>query len=547
MKQFFFAIISSLIVLGGCKISCNDEVDRSNFPPITPYWALGHIVWEDNINTQEGADSLINGYIDHNIPVDGIIIDSPWELHYNDFVWDPQKYPQPDSMLKSFMSKDVKTLLWMTGNVNKTAVDIPNQKSPDFDSAIEKGYVITVNDSAIFPWWKGDGIFIDYTNPDAVRWWNRLLDKVFKYGVYGWKVDNFRLPHGVDSLESSIGTLSERDFKKYYYNCMYDYTVNRNPEGIILARPYSHQGGYNATVSKLSVGWSGDFTGDWNGMKLQINNIYKSAEMGYGALACEIGGFSGTASNKEQLIRYSQFASMVATMDNGGANRPFANHLPWFHGEDIADIYRGLINLHRAIRPYIFSNLVESHLKGIHLINTTSDEQKSHKLGNDLFVKTITSDSNRVSFKLIMKGIWHDAWSGEKYSGGISVSKSYPLSEFPLFVREGAVIPLDLENKYEPCLNKYSSKTVILIYGSSDYEMVYHKPVGEGVDYEDISINCNKGKVTIESESEHDYVFIIKRAGTPLLSKGNCDCAFDILADAKVILRKGKNISFKIE
>ena len=43
-------------------------------PPITPYWAFGHIVWEDSINTSAGARQLVNGYLEHDIPVDGIII-----------------------------------------------------------------------------------------------------------------------------------------------------------------------------------------------------------------------------------------------------------------------------------------------------------------------------------------------------------------------------------------------------------------------------------------------------------------------------------------
>ena len=47
-------------------------------PPITPAWALGHIVWEDSLNTTAGAEQLVNGYLQRNIPVDAVIIDSPW-------------------------------------------------------------------------------------------------------------------------------------------------------------------------------------------------------------------------------------------------------------------------------------------------------------------------------------------------------------------------------------------------------------------------------------------------------------------------------------
>ena len=49
-------------------------------PPITPAWALGHIVWEDSLNNETGAKSIVDGYLDRNIPVDAVIIDSPWSF-----------------------------------------------------------------------------------------------------------------------------------------------------------------------------------------------------------------------------------------------------------------------------------------------------------------------------------------------------------------------------------------------------------------------------------------------------------------------------------
>ncbi len=544
-KVNLFTTIITLSLLMGC-LTLSNQSDKE-LPPITPYWALGHIVWEDNVNTQAGADSLIKGYITHNIPVDGIIIDSPWELHYNDFVWDPEKYSNPDSMLSTFISKDIHTILWMTGNINITAIDIPNQKSPDFDFAVNSKYVITVNDSAVFPWWKGDGVFIDFTNPLAVEWWNTKLDNVFKKGIYGWKVDNFRLPEGVDSLESSIGVLSERDFKRYYYDRMYNYTVSKNPEGIIFARPYSHQGGFNASISKLSVGWCGDFTGDWAGMKLQISNIYKSAEAGYGALACEIGGYSGAASSKKQLLRYAQFASMVTTMDNGGVNGAFENHLPWFHDDETTLIYRNTVLRHRAIRPYIFSALVNAGQEKGNLINSVSFKQESHKMGEDLFFKTVTSDTGLVSFRLPDDRVWYEWQTGDKFMPGDSVNKEYQIGQLPLFIRSGAVIPLDLKGTDCPGSAGFKDAVVILIYSPENRIITYHYPVGSGKDYLDINIKTTKeGEVSVSSTKDMNYVFIVKEGGEPVEKVMNKECGFDVLSDSEIIQKKGKKFSFKV-
>lgn len=119
---------------------------------------------------------------------------------------------------------------------------------------IGKGFPL---DGQIYHWWKGDGVHLDFTNQEAVRWWFKQLDK---------------------------GIMSQVDFRPYYYNAMYDYTRMKSDEGIIMARPFSHQGGFAASVAKLNMGWCGD------------------------------------RSDKEQFTRYFQAGCTTACIINGGEN-----------------------------------------------------------------------------------------------------------------------------------------------------------------------------------------------------------------------------------
>jgi alpha-glucosidase (family GH31 glycosyl hydrolase) len=186
-KNFLLLILPFVIVLGFI-VSCSKvQEPAQNTPPVTPKWALGHIVWEDSINTQDAALGLIEQYKKHNIPVDGIIIDSPWSQSYNDFNWDKARYPKPLEMIDQFKKENIKVILWLTGCINSSARDVPVQKDPDYDFAKEKGYVVNNGKESV--WWKGPGMHLDFTNKEAVKWWNKKLDKVFVDGVYGWKVD----------------------------------------------------------------------------------------------------------------------------------------------------------------------------------------------------------------------------------------------------------------------------------------------------------------------------------------------------------------------
>ncbi|MCD8292779.1 MAG: hypothetical protein LUC23_03335 [Prevotellaceae bacterium] len=479
-------------------------------PPVTPAWAFGHIAWEDSINTSGAAIALVDGYLQRNIPVGAVIIDSPWSTGYNDFNWDTRRYPDPVGMINHFKDENVKVLLWLTGAVNIEGKDTPLQKCEVYDEVVAKGYA--VNNGEPHNWWKGKGVHIDFTNKEATEWWYKQLDKVFIDGVYGWKVDQGEYFFG-DFIDTSIGKLSNEQFRPYYYKAMFDYTVGRNPAGIIIARPYSHQGGYYAGLDKVPLGWCGDFMGDWHGLKLQIQNIYISAKRGYGAPGCEVGGFYVSRASKEQFVRYAQFGAMTACMINGGENGAFTNHLPWWHGEDVADIYRYCVKLHYELVPYLFSTVVDAHLRGGSLIKNASFEEESHQLGDCLFTKAITSENNSVAFHLPADGEWFDFFSGRRYAAGSLVEETYPLERFPLFVKAGAILPLCITDDVTGLGDaSMSGRQVVVVYPNGNTSRLLHLPTGEGVEYEDclVGYDENIGELRVDAAAARPFTFILK-------------------------------------
>ena len=445
---------------------------------LVPAWSLGHIIWEDSINTEQGAQRLYDEYAAHQIPVDGIIIDSPWTVSYNDFNWDRQRYPHAEQMIRTFNNNGVKVILWLTGCVNTVCKDTPKQKAANYDEAYRLRFGI--NDNTPSKWWKGKGLMTDFTNPKAREWWYTQLDKVFTDGVYGFKVDQGEIYFG-DTVNTSVGRMTNREFRKYYYDAISDYVRMRKPEGITIGRPYSHQGGFHSTPEKMIIGWCGDFGGDWKGLKLQIDNIYRSAQAGFGAVGCEVAGFMGAKATRLDFIRYTQFGAMTACMINGGENGAFSSHLPWYHGDDISEIYRQCVVLHNQLRPYMFSVLVDAHLHGGGLLRRTSLEQESHLLGNDIFTKAITNPEGKAVFTLPEDGEWVDYFSGESYLGGTQLTKTYPIDRFPLFIRKGAIIPLAKD-----------SGIVYLVCPKGTTTRKFYLPTGDGTDYEECDVSYSE-------------------------------------------------------
>jgi alpha-glucosidase (family GH31 glycosyl hydrolase) len=539
-KVFSFCIVFFFI-----QLSLSAQTKKN--PPITPRWALEHIVWEDSANNQIASERLVNSYLEHKMPVGAIIIDSPWSTAYNNFEWDTRRYPNSTKMIQGFDKQHVKTILWLTGCVNSTGKDVPIQKDPSFDEVVAKNYA--VNNGKTSKWWKGEGLHIDFTNPAAVKWWNAQLDKILIKGVCGFKVDQGEVFFG-DTIKTSIGTLTNVQFRPYYYNSMFQYITNRKAEGAIVGRPFSHQGGIEASVDQLSFGWCGDFEGSWGGLKLQISNIYKSAEFGYGAPGCEVGGFWKARSSKNELIRYAQFGAMTATMINGGENGAFTNHLPWYHDEETASCYRQAVWLHSQLIPYIFSSIVEAHQSGGSLIKNMSYTQESHTLGNDIFTKAITSSTNLVSFSLPQKGEWMDFWTKKKYSGGTNISQTYPLYQFPLFVKVGAIIPMNITNDYsgvgDSSLTGKQTVYIIPSVGRNEYQ--YFRPLGEGINYEEnhIIFDGQKNILTVQGKSKLAYAFLIQCDTKPVKVENADEWKYDMEKHELQILKRGSKFNIKL-
>jgi alpha-glucosidase (family GH31 glycosyl hydrolase) len=505
-------------------------------PPITPRWAFEPWAWEDNTNTRQSTESLVAGYVSRQIPVGAVIIDSPWETTYNTLAWDATRYPSPQAMIAGLHAQGIKVVMWLVAFVDTDA--------PQYPTVVGQNY--GVNRGANATWWKGTGVHVDITNPAATAWWNALLGGVLADGVDGWKLDRGADYIG-DPVTTMAGSISATDFKKRLSADFYDYTISKNANGVVLVRPYSaSQGLVGSDLSKCSVGWVGDHDGGFAGIATQMNDVYTSAQMGYGAPGVEVGGYVNPPS-KNSLIRYAEFGALTPLMENGGTNGGLTQHLPWFWDTATVDVYRYFAILHSELGSYNFSYGVDAHLTGRSIIRASDKTRAQHLLGEQLFTSIITTDVTSKSVTFPTGANWIDYWNEDMvYPGGSTAQYSAPLAQYPLFIKAGAIIPMDVKTAVTGHGDAASAgKTTVLIYPRGKSSFTFHRPLGEGTAYTDVGIDADTatGLVTVTGTTAASYRLRVKSLQAPTGVTGADAWSYDAVNKVVVVDKQGSTFT----
>ncbi len=447
------AVVTAMLALsGGCRPSADDDDDSAGDPsPAAPWpeWAFRHWVWEDE-STQESATTMVEDYLDRGIDVGAIIIDSPWETGYNTFVWDTERFPDPQGFIDEMHAADVRVFLWITPAIN-TDVE------PLYGEAADAGYFMLAEEGgepAVVEWWKGEGSLIDYFNPEAVAWWHGLMDPVLDMGIDGWKTDGLDFAAILADYSPGAGREVERlEYSHAYYRDFFDYTRQRlGDDRLITARPNDTYGadigGDLTAFAPVDINWAawvGDQDADFTGLQAALLNMVWSSDYGYVAFGSDIGGYrddgSALGRDKETFIRWAQLGAFCPVMENGGGGE----HRPWMFDEETADIYRDLVDLHHALLPYLMEEGGRAFAEGTSLMTFLDEDTFEYMLGRDVFVAPMIEPGTSRQVTFPADGDWQWLYGDRAvYSGGTTATLEVPLDAFPAFVRVGADVADEL-------------------------------------------------------------------------------------------------------
>ena len=419
-------------------------------PPELPSWSFG--LWlSTSFATnydEKTVMSFIDGMKERNIPLSVFHFDCFWMkgLHWTDFEWDSETFPDPEGLLKRLHEKGLKVCVWINPYISQMSRLFPEGK--------EKHYFLeTADGSAVWQWdrWQPAMAIVDFTNPEAVLWYQSHLKRLLAMGVDCFKTDfGERIPTEHVRWHNGADPGAMHNYYAYLYNkVVFDVLKEEKGEGeaILFARSAT------AGSQKFPVHWGGDCKGNFDSMAETLRGGLSLGLSGFGYWSHDIGGFENTS----PASVYKRWCAFGLLSSHSRLHGSQSYRVPWAYDQEAVDVLRHFVRTKCRLMPYLWNVAEQAHEKGIPMMRamllefpedpTTSFLDRQYMLGNALLVAPVLSEDNRCTYYL-PEGMWTHFFTGERKEGGRWYTETFDFMSLPLYIRENTILALGASDDY---------------------------------------------------------------------------------------------------
>ncbi|MGE6629290.1 alpha-xylosidase [Bacillus sp. NPDC077027] len=411
-------------------------------PALPPAWSFGLWLSTSFLSNydEETVTSFVDGMRERDIPLEVFHFDCLWmkEFEWCNFEWDERVFQNPQVMLKRLKEKGVHISVWINPYIA--------QKSPLFDVGLEKGYFLKKSDDRVWQWdkWQAGLAVVDFTNPEAVKWYTGHLDRLIEMGVDSFKTDfGERIPIDVVYHNGSDPHKMHNYYAYLYNKIVFEQLEKRLGlhEAVVFARS-STVGG-----QKFPVHWGGDSLSNYPSMAESLRGGLSFGLGGFGFWSHDIGGFEN-GTTPDLYKRWSQFGLLSSHSRYHGSGD---YKVPWLYGEEAVEVTRSFTKLKLSLMPYLYRFAHEAVQSGVPMMRPMvleflDDEtchylDRQYMLGSDLLIAPIFQESGEVSY-YVPKGVWTNLLTNKRITGPGWQKEKHDYMTLPILVREHTVLPI---------------------------------------------------------------------------------------------------------
>jgi alpha-glucosidase (family GH31 glycosyl hydrolase) len=434
----------------------------TGMPALLPEWGYGFWKSRDVYGHQDDVLEDFHGCRWHGIPLDAVVLDSPWETQYNTWLPNPHQFPDFAGMVARMRAAGVRTVVWVTPWVNVESLD--GQVPPDpgsrrlhrlpasnYDDGAHGGHYVRSADGEpyVANWWMGRGSIVDLLDDAAEEWWRAQARGVLELGVEGIKADDGEGYYVPDDALLARGTRTGAEtawalggaYRRSMRRALDDVHPGR---GVLFGR--SGWSGQQAD----GVLWAGDQISDFWSLRVLVAAMVSAGASGFSNFSHDVGGYLGRRlvdrCPAELLVRWAQLGCFTPLMQAHGR----LEQEPWTYDARTLALYRGYVLLHEMLVPYVRAAAATAARAGLpivrplHLLDPADPRAyaiaDAFGYGPALWVAPVLDEGVAERAVPLPRGRWIEAWSGREVAGGGEVAAPAPLESIPVWVRAGSLV-----------------------------------------------------------------------------------------------------------
>jgi alpha-glucosidase len=460
---------------------------RMEMPPL---WSLGYQQCRWSYMSANEVLDIARKFREREIPADVIYCDIDYMDGFKIFTWNKEAFPDPKGMIDELKAIDFRLV---------TIVD-PGIKIEggykQYDEGIANKYFATYPDGSLYTAsvWPGRCHFPDFLNEEVRRWWGAAFTTLTEPGVEGfWNDMNEPAAWGQNiPWLVKFGDRYMAEIRNVYGMEMARGTYEGTRKILGNQRPFILTRAAYAGTQRYSAVWTGDNAATDDHLLLGQRLVNSLGLTGMSLIGVDIGGFMGNPT-PELMVRWNSLGPYIPMFRNHAA-QGMAMREPWEWGEENEAILKKDIEQRYRLLPYIYSGFYQSVQTGLPLSRTlaidhTNDENvydtRYHNqflFGDFMLIAPV--ESTRLTTEVYLpEGSWYRLSTGEKHHGEQVITAYAPLTDLPVFIKAGAIIPM--QSIIQSTNEKGDGILQLHIWNSHEAtEFVYYEDDGVSYDYE---------------------------------------------------------------
>ena len=305
--------------------------------------------------------SFIDGMLDRGIPLKVFHFDCFWmkDFHWTDFLWDERVFPDPEGMLSRIKAKGLKICVWINPYIA--------QESVMFDEGMEGGYFLKRPDGSVWQWdmWQPGMAIVDFTNPEAKKWYQKKLEALVDMGVDCFKTDfGERIPTDCVYYDKKNPEKMHNYYTYLYNEAVFEVLEKKKgkDEAVLFARSATAGG------QKFPVHWGGDCWSDYESMEESLRGGLSLQLSGFGFWSHDIGGHMLGYKNDEMTARWTQYGIFSPIMRLHSSCSDFNGKEPWRFKKETEVVMEEALRERHRMMPYLYTMNYRSYQEDLPLV-----------------------------------------------------------------------------------------------------------------------------------------------------------------------------------